>query len=159
VNLTAGWEAILEYGRVSVRMAPFDAVASLPACTIAGESGTATWDGWRISWSLGTPPALVPRVTDTAWFEPAVYTVRAWRPGDRIRPLGGTGSRLVVRCMQDVRLPASARAHWPVVVAEAGLVWVPQVCRSGEAIARNRAVCLRFARLGEAGAGTTVAQR
>lgn len=159
VNLIGGWEATLQYGWVSVRMAPLVAPLPPPGLTIEGDSGAATWDGWRISWSPGSPPGPESRVTDSAWFEPATYTVRAWRPGDRIRPLGGTGSRLVVRCMQDVRLPASERAHWPVVGVEDALVWVPRVCRSNRAIAHKHGVCLRFARVGEADAGTNGAPR
>ncbi len=145
VDLTAGWEARLDFGRVSVRMAPL-IETTVPSLVIAGEAGTAEWDGWRISWSPGTPPGQESRVVDTVWLEPASYTVRAWRPGDRIRPLGGTGSRLVVRCMQDVRLPEPERAQWPVVGKGEEVVWVPQVCRSNLALPQERGIHLSFVR-------------
>lgn len=146
VNLTGGWEACLDFGRVSVRMAPL-IESTVPTLVIAGETGTAEWDGWRISWSPGTPPEQESRVADTVWLEPASYTVRAWRPGDRIRPLGGNGSRLVVRCMQDVRLPEPERAQWPVVGKGEEVVWVPQVCRSNLALAKENGMQMTFVRL------------
>src|SRR4029079_5337969 len=117
VDLKNGWEAWLQFGRVSVRMAPLIAPADLPELTIDGDSGRAEWDGWEVSWSQDRPPKQQARVTETAWLSPARYTVRAWRQGDRIRPLGGSGSRLVVRCMQDGKGPAAGRQQWPVVGA------------------------------------------
>jgi tRNA(Ile)-lysidine synthase len=56
--------------------------------------------------------------------------VRGWVSGERIRPLGGTGRRLLVRCFQDARVPRSRRAAWPVIAGPEGAVWVPGVCRS-----------------------------
>jgi tRNA(Ile)-lysidine synthetase-like protein len=144
VDLKDGWEARLQYGQVSVRMAPLVEAVALPELTISGESGAAEWDGWDVSWSPAPPPARQERVTETAWFEPATYLVRAWKPGDRISPLGGTGSRLVVRCMQDVRVPAADRSRWPVVATDSELVWVPRVCRSSRALARSEALQVTF---------------
>ena len=146
VDLKNGWEAWLQFGRVSVRMAPLIAPADLPELTIDGDSGRAEWDGWEVSWSPDRPPEQQARVTETAWLSPARYTVRAWRQGDRIRPLGGSGSRLVVRCMQDAKVPAAERQLWPVVGDDQGLVWVPQVCRSSLALARAEALRVTFSR-------------
>lgn len=61
------------------------------------------------------------------------YLVRPWRPGDRIRPLGGRGSRAVAETFKECRVARGERAQWPVVVDandEATVVWVPGICRS-----------------------------
>ena len=144
VDLTGGWAARLDFGRVSVAPGQLVPPEALPPLTIRGESGRAAWDGWQVSWSAGVPAEQQERVTSVAWLEPATYTIRAWRPGDRIRPLGGTGSRLVVRCMQDVKLAQVERSGWPVVERDQELIWVPQVCRSNEAIPRGVGVRLVF---------------
>lgn len=72
------------------------------------------------------------------------YMVRAWRPGDRWRASSDATARRVKRFLADRRVPATARAGWPVVLATtpdvgvsaagggAGgeIVWVPGVRRS-----------------------------
>jgi tRNA(Ile)-lysidine synthetase-like protein len=61
------------------------------------------------------------------------YLIRSWRPGDRIRPLGGKGSRTVAELFKEAQVSAGARKGWPVVVLaadDATLVWVPGICRS-----------------------------
>jgi tRNA(Ile)-lysidine synthase len=147
INLTNGWEASLSHRCVSVRRAPLVATEIPGSVTLEGESGEATWDGWRVTWRPDAPPDRQSRVTHTTWLEPASYTVRAWRPGDRITPLGGTGSRLVVRCMQDVKLPAMDRPQWPVVETASRIVWVPGVCRSDAVPEPGPAVRMQFAKL------------
>ncbi len=79
----------------------------------------------------------------TAWFEPAPLGLRAWREGDRIRPLRGRGSRLLVRCFQDARVARSRRAGWPVLESEGSPVWVPGVCRSDRLLPPPGAEALR----------------
>lgn len=79
-----------------------------------------------------------------AWFVPGTYGVRPWAAGDRIRPLHGTGGRLVVKCLQEARIPRHRRIRWPVVTSEAGrVVWVPGVCRSDELVPRTGTEALR----------------
>jgi tRNA(Ile)-lysidine synthase len=78
-----------------------------------------------------------------SWFEEGSYIVRPWRAGDVLRPLGGTGRRLVVRCMQDARIARSLRAAWPVVEADGRVVWVPGVCRSTDRVPAPGALALR----------------
>lgn len=67
---------------------------------------------------------------------PGRYLVRSWRAGDRIRPLGGTGSRAVAVLLREARVPPTRRRRWPVVIAGDGatLVWVPGICRSDAAL-------------------------
>ena len=80
-------------------------------------------------------PSLAASPTRTGWatdIVPGAYLARAWRPGDRIRPLGGAGSRAVAVFLREARIPPSRRAAWPVVVNadDATIVWVPGICRS-----------------------------
>ena len=49
--------------------------------------------------------------------------VRSRRPGDRIAPLGMTGSRKVQDVMVDEKIPAANRDGVPLVVSENGVVW------------------------------------
>ena len=51
----------------------------------------------------------------TAWFTRRPARGSRWSAGERIRPSGGTGRRLLVRCFQDARVPRSRRAGWPVL--------------------------------------------
>jgi tRNA(Ile)-lysidine synthase len=64
---------------------------------------------------------------------PGAYVVRPWQAGDRIRPLGGTGTRPVVVLLREAKIAAGRRAGWPVMVPsgdDATIVWVPGICRS-----------------------------
>ena len=67
---------------------------------------------------------------------PARYLVRQWRVGDRIRPLGGAGSRAVSVMLREARVSPARRKGWPVVVTgdDATIVWVPGICRSDVAL-------------------------
>ncbi len=71
---------------------------------------------------------------DGEWFAPEslpeVLTVRGWRPGDRLRPFGGHGSRKLQDLFQDAGVPQSRRGLTPVVAAGQTLVWVPGVRRA-----------------------------
>lgn len=73
--------------------------------------------GWRVQLGVGQ------------------YVVRPWRSGDRIRPLGGTGTRAVAELFKEGRVAVGDRAVWPVLERDdATLVWVPGICRSDVAI-------------------------
>ncbi|HLQ22403.1 MAG TPA: tRNA lysidine(34) synthetase TilS [Gemmatimonadales bacterium] len=141
VPLGGGWIAELAFGRLGL-LRPA-AVADRSETPLAGEPGVALWCGWRITWSLAEAPKRQERVSTTAWIDPGGLAVRGWRPGDRIRPLGGRGSRLLVRCFQDARIPRSRRAAWPVVTSQGSVVWVPGVCRSDLLVPRAGAEALR----------------
>jgi len=67
---------------------------------------------------------------------PGSYRLRLWRAGDRIRPLGGTGSRAISVLLREARVPPARRKNWPVVVGsdDATIAWVPGICRSDAAV-------------------------
>ena len=129
VPLGSGWIAELSFGRLRF-VNPQRGSAPGGVKPVAGKRGVEVWGGWRFSWTSANAPARQERRTMTAWFERAPLVLRAWREGDRIRPLSGRGSRLVVRCFQDARVPHSRRAGWPVLESAGSPVWVPGVCRS-----------------------------
>jgi tRNA(Ile)-lysidine synthetase-like protein len=79
---------------------------------------------------LETAPERQDRAGLSAWFTPDPLLVRAWLPGERLKPLGGAGRRLIVRCFQEVRVPRSRRQSWPVLARNDDIIWIPGVCRS-----------------------------
>lgn len=54
--------------------------------------------------------------------------VRRRRPGDRMRPEGGRGTRRLQDIMVDARTPRSLRDAWPIVVSGERIIWIPGVC-------------------------------
>jgi tRNA(Ile)-lysidine synthase len=123
-----GWSAELAFDRLVVsRTEPAGVRAAWP---LQGTEGEGAWGRWRLRWSREPAPVRQERVGLAAWFAPAPLVVRMWSAGERIRPLGGTGRRLLVRCFQDARVPRSRRAGWPVLAGPGGVVWIPGVSRA-----------------------------
>lgn len=131
-RIELGGTLVLEVAFDRVRLARVAVEMAAPA-TLAGARGTLRWGAWRLAWEPGEAPHIQPRQGWEAWLpagsEPVVRPLEA---GDRIRPLGGRGRRLVVRCLQDARVAASRRAGWPVVTVQGTVAWVPGVCRAGD---------------------------
>jgi tRNA(Ile)-lysidine synthase len=65
-------------------------------------------------------------VLDAAACAPGL-NVRAWRDGDRMRPLGLGGSRSLQDLFTDRKVPRARRRAWPVVVCGEDIAWVPRV--------------------------------
>ena len=51
-------------------------------------------------------------------------TVRAWRPGDRIQPLGMRGQKKLQDLFTDLRVPRHWRGRVPLLESARGIVWV-----------------------------------
>jgi len=128
VPLASGWRAELAFDRL--RLVPGPPATPPDHWSVEGESGEAEWGPWQIRWRREPAPGMQSRTALTAWFTPGPLTLRHWAPGDRVRPLAGTGRRLLVRCFQDARVPRGRRADWPVLAGADAVVWVPGVCRS-----------------------------
>ena len=97
---------------------------------LEGESGPAGLGTLELPLVRAAVPDHQERTGLSAWFPLQPLTVRAWSPGEKVRPLGGTGRRLVVRCFQEVRVPRSRRQFWPVLAQNEEIIWIPGVCRS-----------------------------
>jgi tRNA(Ile)-lysidine synthase len=128
VPLGASWTAELSFGRLLIRHSN-EGPAPLP-WALTGHEGSGAWGRWRFRWHRGVAPEQQERSGLSAWFTLDPLSVRVWTPGDKVRPLGGTGRRLIVRCFQDARVPRSSREAWPVLTGTDDIVWVPGVCRS-----------------------------
>jgi tRNA(Ile)-lysidine synthase len=63
--------------------------------------------------------------------------IRAWRPGDRMRPAGLGGSRSLADLFTDRRVPRDARGSLPVVESQGTIAWVPGVAAAEEFRARE----------------------
>lgn len=97
---------------------------------VSGPAWTAAWNGGTLE---ATPLASVPTAFPA---DPAValmdadalgdtLAIRGWQPGDRIRPLGMSGSRLVADVLAEAGVASADRAAWPLLVASDGAVlWV-----------------------------------
>ena len=57
-------------------------------------------------------------------------TVRAWRDGDRMQPLGLGGSKSLQDVFSDRKVPRSLRRSLPVVVSGDEIAWVAGVAVS-----------------------------
>lgn len=55
---------------------------------------------------------------------------RAFRPGDRIRPLGFSGSRKVQDVFVDHKVKIGDRRTWPLVMSGDEIIWIPGLVRS-----------------------------
>ena len=56
--------------------------------------------------------------------------VRSFRHGDRIRPLGMSGTRKVHDVFVDRKLPRERRGSWPIVESQSEILWIPGMLRS-----------------------------
>jgi tRNA(Ile)-lysidine synthase len=51
--------------------------------------------------------------------------VRAWKAGDRIRPLGFDGTKKVSDVLTDMKVPSDEKSNYPVVTFQDDIVWIP----------------------------------
>lgn len=62
-------------------------------------------------------------------------TIGYRRPGLRMRPLGGRGTRKLQDIFVDARVPREDRDSWPLVFADGRLAWVPGVAVDADLVA------------------------
>lgn len=139
--LPGGWRMRLAYGIASLEQigdapdAPKFAIPLVcPGVTVAPATGM------RFAARIFPDAALEfasnkqgSRHTYRAWFDAdAIHNgliVRNFTYGDRIAPLGMTGTRKVQDLFVDRKTPRSRRAAWPMVVADGAIVWIPGLMR------------------------------
>jgi tRNA(Ile)-lysidine synthase len=126
LDLAGGLRARVEYGTLRIARAAPEPAA--PAATRLAVPGTARFAGGALTSSrdLAAPPGDLTAVLDAAPLA-ATLEVRAWRHGDRMRPLGLGGSRSLQDLFTDRKVPRARRGRVPVVVSDGEIAWVPGV--------------------------------
>jgi tRNA(Ile)-lysidine synthase len=131
VELGGGLSAICEAGTIRFALeadpAPDPVDLDVPGDCVFGR--------WKVRAELEPVPddPLGPDVAmlDAERLGPALE-VRAWRDGDRMRPLGLEGSKSLQDLFTDSHVPRSLRHSLPVVVAGKRIAWVAGVAVSEE---------------------------
>jgi tRNA(Ile)-lysidine synthase len=117
LDVGGGLRAVVEYGRLRFDRGP----QAEPAPAVLRVPGSTTFAGGRLSCEPAADGGLD---ADTLAAE---LEVRAWRPGDRMRPLGLGGSRTLQDLFTDRKVPRERRAQVPVVLSDGEIAWVAGV--------------------------------
>jgi tRNA(Ile)-lysidine synthase len=122
LDLGGGLRAVVEQGVLRFAAGPASAAPgplSLPV------PGRVRFGGWEVRCEPATAEPG-PGVLDAAALG-GHPTVRAWRPGDRMAPLGLGGSRTLQDLFTDRHVPRERRRTLPLVEAGGDIAWVPGV--------------------------------
>jgi tRNA(Ile)-lysidine synthase len=146
LDLGGGWTAETVFGRLRIARRSAATAASEPTAPVtwggSAEAGEARWGHWGITWCREAAGRLS-RATWSTWILGDGGEVRAVRPGDALRPLGGVGRRPVRRLLMEARVPRAERARYPLVAQGDRILWIPGVCRGDVALPRPGEPALR----------------
>jgi tRNA(Ile)-lysidine synthase len=150
IELGGGVEAHAEHGHVRFTSGP-TAEALEGILTVPGVCRFGSWEV-RAELEAGVPPAEGPdlAVLDPGTLGPSV-TVRSWREGDRMRPLGLDGTKSLQDLFTDRKVPRSLRHALPVVEAGDRIAWIAGVAVSEEFAAKPGAPESAVLRASQAG--------
>jgi tRNA(Ile)-lysidine synthase len=150
VELGGGVEAHAEHGHVRFTSGespqPREGLLTVP--------GACRFGAWEVRAELerGVPAAHGP---DLAVLDPAALgssvTVRSWRDGDRMRPIGLGGTKSLQDLFTDRKVPRSLRHSLPVVEAGERIAWIAGVAVSEEFAAKPGAAESAVLRAAQAG--------
>ena len=149
VELGGGDQFVIRRGRVEVDPGGGSGQEAPPEpVSVPLQSGIAAFGDWAIESGItdergaragfGDPwTAYLDRDDLLFWlFETSpgsddlLLTIRPWLAGDRIEPLGMSGSKKLQDVFTDALVPAPRRRTWPVLVVGETVIWVPGLARS-----------------------------
>lgn len=124
LDLGAGLRAEVSYGRLRLS-ARRPAAEGPPAPGWLEVPGSLAFGGGRLSAELGSFP--VGDGSLSAARAAGRLEVRAWRPGDSMRPLGLDGSKSLQDLFTDAKVSRASRHALPVVVSDGEVAWIPGI--------------------------------
>jgi tRNA(Ile)-lysidine synthase len=127
LDIGCGLRGVAEYGTLRIERLDREETDACAAVALS-IPGSVPFGSVEVRCEL-TAPALKPGVLDRAALGPELL-VRAWRPGDRIRPLGLGGTKLLQDLFTARRVPRLKRAGVPVVESDGEIVWVAGLATS-----------------------------
>lgn len=129
IQLAGGWQVVRSRDALQLRAST---EAGSPAQAIPPTGGD--WGTWHFR------PATA-RSRDDTWSATlptdGPFTVRTWRPGDRMTARRGGPARSVKHFLSRAGVTGHERGGWPVVLVGDQIVWIPGVRRSDAATARS----------------------
>jgi tRNA(Ile)-lysidine synthase len=128
LDLGGGLRAVSEYGTLRFGR---EAGAEQPDPVELPVPGTARFGDWEIEARLEGPGDVA--VSGLG----ATATVRGWREGDRMRPLGLGGTKTLQDLFTDRKVPRALRRTLPVVEAGGEIAWVAGVALDERFAARE----------------------
>jgi len=126
LDLGSGLRAVSEYG--VLRFELVGGPLARPEEVRLPVPGTVGFGAYEVRCEVG-PPELAPGSVDRAAIG-SELVVRAWRPGDRMAPLGLGGTKSLQDLFTARRIARSRRATVPVVESAGEIVWVAGVATS-----------------------------
>jgi tRNA(Ile)-lysidine synthase len=131
LELGGGVTAVSEYGVIRFRTEKPSSALEPVSLQVPG---TCVFGAWVLSSRIAEPGAQGtldgPRLDLDRLSVP--LTVRAWRDGDRMRPLGLGGTKSLQDVFTDRKIPRSLRHTLPVVESRGEIAWVAGVAISDE---------------------------
>jgi tRNA(Ile)-lysidine synthase len=119
LDLGGGLRVVVEYGTLRFTRAPDAAVPDPVALPVPGQ---VRFGDWEVEAAVGGPGDVAVRGELGS-----ILTVRAWRDGDRMRPVGLGGTKTLQDLFTDRKVPRALRHTLPVVVRGEEIVWVAGV--------------------------------
>jgi tRNA(Ile)-lysidine synthase len=120
LDLGGELQALVEYGTLRFTR---ESEAEPPEPVELSVPGRARFGGWEVEARMGAPGDVA--VSAEALGQRA--TVRCWREGDRIRPVGLGGTKTLQDLFTDRKVPRALRRTLPVVEAGGVIAWVAGV--------------------------------
>jgi tRNA(Ile)-lysidine synthase len=128
LDIGCGLRAVVEYGKLRIER-PRREPSTSPASVRLPIPGRVSFASWEVSCDV-VAPAREDGVLDRAALGSSELLVRAWRPGDRMAPLGLAGTKSLQDLFTARRVPRLERGATPVVEVSGEIVWVPGVATS-----------------------------
>jgi tRNA(Ile)-lysidine synthase len=93
----------------------------------------AEWDNYIFHFKYIKPEGknAIPINPEVVWLHLSEthlpLTIRAWQPGDSMKPYGISGTKKIKKMLTDAHVPSTQRKNYPVVCAKEEIVWLPLI--------------------------------